>query len=64
MWGCKAHWFKMPAVIRWRLLGTYVPGQEIRKDPSEDYLDAAREARDWIREQNRKERVFREGKTP
>jgi len=64
MWGCKPHWFKLPAAIRRRIWDTYVPGQEVRKDPDDPYLDAAREARDWVREQNRKERLFREGKTP
>lgn len=44
MWGCKPHWFKLPKAIRDRIWATYVPGQEITKTPSEDYLEAAMEA--------------------
>lgn len=48
MWGCKAHWFRLPAAIRRRIWATYRPGQEVTKNPSREYLAAAREARDWI----------------
>jgi len=64
MWGCKPHWFKLPPPIRRRIWATYVPGQETRKDPNDSYLLAAREARDWAKEQDRKERKFQEGRTP
>ena len=62
MWGCKPHWFKLPLAIRSRIWATYVPGQERRKDPDDPYLAAAREARDWAKEQNRKEQMLRDGK--
>ena len=49
MWGCKQHWFTLPASIRRRIWATYVPGQEVRKDPSGAYLAAAQEADIWAR---------------
>lgn len=50
MWGCKAHWMRLPKHIRDAIWRAYVPGQEISLTPSEEYLAAARAARDWIRE--------------
>jgi hypothetical protein len=51
MWGCKAHWFKLPMRLRNRIWATYRPGQEVTKDPSADYLSVAREVQDWINAQ-------------
>ena len=51
MWGCRVHWFKLPARIRKDIWDTYRPGQEIDKEPSQAYRDAARAAQDWIKEQ-------------
>lgn len=48
MWGCKSHWFALPARLRARVWATYEPGQEISKTPSADYLAVAREVQDWI----------------
>jgi hypothetical protein len=48
MWGCKAHWFKLPQKLRNKIWATYQPGQEVSKDPSDDYLTVAREVQDWI----------------
>lgn len=48
MWGCKTHWFKLPARLRARVWTTYRPGQEVTKDPSAEYLTVAREVQDWI----------------
>jgi len=50
MWGCKTHWFKLPARLRNRIWATYRPGQEITKDPSDAYLTVAREVQQWIAE--------------
>lgn len=47
MWGCKKHWFMLPLKIRQRIWATYRPGQEIDKKPSEAYLEAAMEAREF-----------------
>jgi hypothetical protein len=51
MWGCSRHWFKLPARIRRNIWAAYRPGQEISKTPSAEYIAAAREAQDWIREE-------------
>lgn len=51
MWGCKPHWFQLPKPIRDRIWGTYREGQEITKDPSRAYMEAAKAAQDWIAQQ-------------
>lgn len=48
MWGCKAHWFKLPATLRNRIWATYRPGQEVNGTPSAAYLEAAHTVQDWI----------------
>lgn len=48
MWGCKTHWFKLPALLRAKIWRAYEPGQEISKDPSSDYLKVAHEVAAWI----------------
>ena len=48
MWGCKAHWFKLPASLRSKVWRTYRPGQEITKTPSKEYIAVAREVQAWI----------------
>jgi hypothetical protein len=45
MWGCKTHWYMLPKSIRDKIWATYRPGQEITKDPSDEYMAAAAEAR-------------------
>ena len=52
MWGCKPHWFRLPKSIRDRIWKTYRPGQERDQRPSRDYVEAAREAQDWIARQD------------
>jgi hypothetical protein len=49
MWGCKEHWFKLPASLRAKVWATYRPGQEITMTPSEAYLRVANEVQAWIR---------------
>ncbi len=48
MWGCKTHWFRLPADLRRRVWATYKPGQEISGRPSADYVAVAREVQAWI----------------
>lgn len=48
MWGCKKHWFSLPANLRGLIWRTYRPGQEITMDPSDAYLAAAKEVQHWI----------------
>jgi hypothetical protein len=51
MWGCKGHWFKLPASLRAKVWATYVPGQEVDGTPSANYLRVADEVQRWIKEQ-------------
>ncbi len=37
---CRKHWFMVPLGLRRAVWSEYVPGQEVRKDPSRAYLDA------------------------
>ena len=48
MWGCKTHWFRLPAPLRARIWATYRAGQEETMTPSEAYLEAAQAVQDWI----------------
>ena len=47
MWGCKAHWFKLPQALRNKIWRAYRPGQEISKGPSAEYVAVAREVQQW-----------------
>lgn len=49
MWGCKAHWFKLPAGLRAKVWATYRPGQEVNGTPSAAYLKVADEVQQWIK---------------
>ena len=48
MWGCRQHWFSLPAAIRKDIWATYWPGQEVDKKPSAAYLEAARRAQEYV----------------
>ena len=48
LWGCRAHWSKLPKRLRDKIWATYRPGQEIDKNPSAEYLAVAREVQGWI----------------
>lgn len=48
MWGCKRHWFKLPKHIRDRIWAAFNPGQEATMTPSDEYIEAAQEAQEWI----------------
>lgn len=37
---CREHWRMVPAALKRRVWATYVPGQEVRKDPTAEYLAA------------------------
>lgn len=51
MWGCKAHWFRLPKPIRDAIWRAYRPGQEEDGGVTQDYFDAADAAERWIRQQ-------------
>jgi len=44
MFMCKRHWSMVPLRLRNMIWGLYEPGQEITKDASGLYIEAAREA--------------------
>lgn len=50
LFGCKSCWYALPKRLRDAIWDTYVPGQEVRKDPSPEYLAAAHTAVEWLRE--------------
>jgi hypothetical protein len=49
LWGCKKHWYSLPAELRAAIWREYRPGQEIDKRPSQAYLDVADAVEKWIR---------------
>lgn len=50
MWGCKAHWYRLPTELRDEIWKTFKPGQEVDLSPSRAYLAAADKVQAWIRE--------------
>ncbi len=48
LWGCLEHWRRLPKYLRERIWATYRPGQEVDKQPSREYLAAARAVQEWI----------------
>lgn len=44
MFMCRRHWYMVPRTLRSAIWRTYSPGQEIRRDPSPEYLRAAIDA--------------------
>ena len=48
LWGCKPHWFSLPKYLRDKIWKYYVPGQEVTKTPSKEYIEVAKEVQDWI----------------
>lgn len=49
MWGCAAHWFKLPMSLRSRIWETYRPEQEKDMKPSAEYLKTAQDVQHWIK---------------
>lgn len=50
MFMCKMHWFMLPGHLRRDVWRHYVPGQEETKTPTNEYLDVARRAIEWLKE--------------
>lgn len=44
MFMCRTHWRKVPKRMQDAIWAEYVPGQEIRKDPTPEYYRATQEA--------------------
>lgn len=47
-WGCRPHWYLLPAALRTAIWRTYRPGQEVDGTPSADYLAVALRVQEWI----------------
>lgn len=41
---CRKHWFMVPRELQNAVWRYYVPGQEIRKDPTPEYMEAQKAA--------------------
>jgi len=50
MFMCKMHWYMIPKYMRDMVWEEYVPGQEVRKDPTEEYLEVTRIAIEAVAE--------------
>lgn len=48
MFMCRRHWYTLPKATRNAVWAVYVPGQEVRKDPSEEYIRVASDAVTWL----------------
>jgi CDP-diacylglycerol pyrophosphatase len=48
MWGCYAHWMKLPKVLRDKIWAAFRPGQETNLAPSREYMAVAQEVQEWI----------------
>lgn len=51
MLACRKHWFALPKRLQLAIWANYVPGQEITKTPTADYLTALWECIDWWEQQ-------------
>ena len=50
---CRRHWRMVPKLLQMAVWAWYVPGQEVRKDPTPEYLEALRAAIDVVAEKER-----------
>jgi hypothetical protein len=48
MFMCKKHWYMLPKDKQRAIWREYRDDQEVRKDPTEKYLEVARDAIDWL----------------
>lgn len=47
-WGCFPHWNELPAWARSMIWASYTPGQEIKKNPSQGYIEVIERVYIWI----------------
>lgn len=47
---CRQHWFLLSQSLQHQIWKHYVPGQEIRKDPTPEYLAAMRDAIEFVKQ--------------
>lgn len=55
MFMCRKHWYKLPKATRDGVWRVYRRGQEIDKEPSEEYIFVTSEARRWLHEKERRD---------
>lgn len=48
MFLCRNHWFQLPRPMRDAVWAEYVPGQEISKTPTQEYLNVTERAIRWL----------------
>lgn len=48
MFMCKTHWYMLPKRMRDQVWALYVPGQEITKTPTPEYLAFTRECIEYV----------------
>lgn len=48
MFMCLTHWRMVPNFLQREIWAAYIPGQEIRKDPTPEYLDVARRVIEFV----------------
>lgn len=48
MFMCLTHWRMVPGFLQREVWAAYIPGQEIRKDPTPEYLDVARRVIEFV----------------
>jgi hypothetical protein len=54
---CLPHWRMVPKPLKDAVWDAYIPGQEIRKDPTAKYLDVAQSAIDSVADKEREHRA-------
>lgn len=64
LWGCLMHWKMLPTGLQNKIWRAYVPGQEITKTPSAEYVAAAKEVQDWCIEHDKGIKEMKDGKFP
>ena len=48
MFMCRKHWYMLPKATRDAVWAVYVPGQEERMDPTEEYIVVTSKAIAWL----------------
>lgn len=55
MFMCRQHWFSLSATMRNLVWSVYVPGQELRRDPSAEYLEVTNLIIQWLAHKEQKQ---------
>jgi hypothetical protein len=53
MFMCRSHWFALPKQMRDDIWAEYVPGQEIRKDPTPEYMEITQRCIQYLEDRER-----------